>query len=94
LKKITRLLELRDEVIDYFVSQKIDGLILPSMPMAAFKHGMGKNLSVGALYNWLAVVTNMPAGTMPIRKTKSEEANYDIKDAVHPDDFWKFGEKS
>jgi len=81
--------EIRNEIYNFFVENKFDAIITPAMPLPAFKHGFGGDLSLATCYNWPANCANLPAGVLPVTKVQEGEDVYTSEDSIHKDSITK-----
>jgi len=93
-EKIGEYFEIRNEILSFFVDNKLDAIITPAMPIPAFKHGYGADLGIASCYNWTANCANLPAGVLPVTKVKEGEDVYTFEDSKHKDSITKNCAKS
>jgi fatty acid amide hydrolase len=73
---IVELQEFRNQFWNRMKADKLDAIILPSTPIPAIKHGLGKTLYAAMSYMFVANLLDAPAGVVPIRTTHANDVHY------------------
>ena len=92
---IADMKEIQMDYMNYFHKEHLDGLILPTLPMTAPKHGYGLELLVCLSYTFLGNLLHWPAGVVPITTVQPNENVYNISElsSYQQDSFAKLIEQ-
>jgi fatty acid amide hydrolase len=70
------LLELRTTWSDSMVTNNLDAIVHPAMPIPAMKHGRSGELTSSCSYMFMSNMLMWPCGTVPVTTVRPDEAHY------------------
>ena len=85
-----KLITLKNEFLQFWVSSGFDAIITPPVALPAFKHGHGSKLFPASCYLWPANLCDLPAGVVPVTQVMAGEDVYEVEDSKYKNDvFYK-----